>query len=141
MSNGVRDLSGPHTFQFRFAAAQASATTNEEFVAFQVPTDVPTGITLVSAKWVPDAAVTANGTNYTTVSVRNRTTGAGTALPFTRSYAATNSTAFVAESMTASGTAADLLAAAGDILTAQRLYTGTGLAVCAGIIVVTYTIR
>jgi hypothetical protein len=42
-------------------------------------------------KWIPGAAMTANGTNFCTLTVRNRQTGAGTVVPATRSYAATNS--------------------------------------------------
>lgn len=89
---------------------------------------------VVAAFWVPSAAVTANGTNYATLGVRNRTTGAGTALPATRSYATTNSVAFVAESMTLDPTLANTQFAAGDVLTVQAVESGSGLTIPAGYI-------
>jgi hypothetical protein len=87
---------------------------------------------VVAAFWVPSAAVTHNATNYSTLAVRNRTTGAGTALPATRSYVATDSVAFVAEAMTLDGTLANLQFAAGDVLTAQVTEAGSGLTLPAG---------
>lgn len=140
MSNGILDLPGPQTARVRFAAAMAAATTDDETVAFIVPA-AATGIKITGVKWTPDAAVTANGTNFTIVSVRNRTTGAGATLVATRSYAATNSVAYVSEAMTMSATAADALCAAGDVITVQRIHTATGVVVPAGSIEITYTLR
>lgn len=138
-------IPGTHRFVWRFAAAQAAANTNEEFVAWRIPPTsegVATGITITGGVWIPDAAVTANGTNYGVLSVRNRgAADAGTALPLTRSYIATNSVARVPEAMTADGTAANLLAAAGDVITIQRLFTGTGVVIPAGIVIIQYTLR
>lgn len=142
MSNGRNDLSGLQNFQFPLTTAMAGATTSDEFEAFVVPSDVPVGITLVSARWVPAAAVTANGTNFSVLSIRNRgQAGAGTALPFIRSYAATNSVAFTGEAMTVSGTAADLAAVANDVITVQRIFTASGLVLPAGLLTVFYTLR
>ena len=93
-------------------------------------------------KWVPAAAVTANATNYFTATLRNRKADAsGAAQPATRSYAATNSSAFVSEAMTLSSTAADLLIAAGDVLSVEKLNTGTGLAMPKGTIQVHAQVR
>ncbi|MEU4576617.1 hypothetical protein [Nonomuraea sp. NPDC023979] len=119
----VKDLRGDHVFAIP-VAGQATASTADEFVAMVAPFDM----TITRVKWVPTTAVTANGTNYFTLTLRNRTTGAGTALPAQRSYAATNSVAFAAEDMTLSGTEAALNVAAGDVLTVEKLVTGTGLA-------------
>lgn len=141
MSNGRLDLSGLQNFQFPLTTPMAGATTSDEFEAFVVPSDVPNGITLVSARWVPAAAVTANGSNFSTLSIRNRGTAAGAALPFTRSYAATNSVAFTGEAMTASGTAADLLCVANDLITIQRIFTASGVVIPAGLVTVFYTVR
>lgn len=96
---------------------------------------------IVGANWVPSAAVTHDATNFTTIAVRNRTTGAGAALPATRSYAATDSVAQVAEAMTLSATAADLLVAKGDVLTVQALHSGTGVVVPAGAFELFYQYR
>jgi hypothetical protein len=49
-----------------------------------------------------------------------------------RSYAATNSVAFVPEQMTNSGTATDLQLAAGDLVTIQMVHSGTGVLIPAG---------
>lgn len=133
----LSEIQGNHVLRIQLQTAMAGATTSDEFLLATMPTNA----TLVSAKWVPFAAVTANGTNFSIISVRNRTTAAGTALPFTRSYAATNSVAFTAEAMTADSTAANLLAAAGDLLTVQRIFTASGVIIPAGLVEVSYRIR
>ncbi len=116
---------------------QGTAATVDEFTGFVAPFNLK----IVGVKWIPAAAITANGTNYFTLTLRNRTTGAGAALPAQRSYAATNSVAFVAEAMTLSSTAADLNVAEGDVLTVEKLVTGTGLAMPDGTVQVTYRAR
>lgn len=118
-------------------AGQSTASTVDEFTGFVAPFNLK----ITSVKWVPTAAITANATNYFTLTLRNRTTGAGTALPASRSYAATNSVAFTAEAMTLSATAADLNVASGDTLTVEKLVTGTGLAMPDGTVQVYYQAR
>jgi hypothetical protein len=77
-----------------------------------------------SAKLVPCAAVTANGTNYVTATVSNVTQ---TQTIATRSYAATNSVADTPETLTApTGLAAVLTF--GDVVKLAMAHTGTGLA-------------
>jgi hypothetical protein len=89
---------------------------------------VPWNALVTAVRWVPSAAITANGTNYFTLILRNRGgAGAGATQPATRSYAATNSVAFVSELMTLSSTATDLQLAAGDVLSVQKTEAGTGL--------------
>lgn len=113
------------------AAGQPTAGTPDEFAGFVAPFDMK----VVGAVWVPEAAITANGTNFFTLTVRNRKADAsGTALPAQRSYAATNSVAFAPEDMTLSSTAADLVLAEGDHLTVEKLVSGTGLAMPAGVV-------
>lgn len=123
----MKDIRGDHSFSIK-VEGQATAGTADEFVGFTAPFKLK----ITAVKWIPKAAVTANGTNFFTLTLRNRTTGAGAALPAQRSYAATNSVAFTPESMTLSGTAADLVVAAGDLLTVEKLVSGTGLAMPAG---------
>lgn len=126
------ELRGDLTFTIP-VAGQATAGTADEFSGFIAPFDLK----ITGAKWIPAAAVTADGSNYFTLNLRNRTTGAGAALPASRSYVATNSVAFVPEAMTLSATAADLLVAAGDLVTVSKVNTGTGLAMPDGVVQVT----
>lgn len=131
-----KDVSGDHVFTIP-VAGQGTAGTPDEFTGFVAPFNLK----ITGVKWVPAAAVTANGTNYFTLTLRNRTTGAGAALPAQRSYAATNSVAFVAEAMTLSATAADLNIAAGDVLTIEKLVTASGLAMPDGTVQVHAQVR
>src|SRR4051812_13141210 len=91
---------------------------------------------VVGVNWIPGVAMVANATNYATLTIRNRlgADGSGTTLLATRAYdlAGGNSSAGKAEALTLTGTAADLLAEVGDVLTAQWVHTGTGLAIPAG---------
>lgn len=130
------ELAGDRTATF-FVAGTAAGT------AVEWPLIVaPYNMQIVAVRWTPAAAVTANGTNFATLSFRNRTTaGAGSAVPASRAYSATNSTAQVAESMTLSATAADLQPAAGDVLTLGIAHSGTGLVIPAGLVQVTWRIR
>jgi hypothetical protein len=123
----LKELRGNHVFVIS-VAGQATAGTADEFTGFVAPFKMK----ITGVKWVPKAAITANGTNYFTLTLRNRTTGAGTAQPATRSYAATNSSALTPEDMTLSSTASDLLVAAGDHLSVEKLVTASGLAMPAG---------
>lgn len=132
----LKELRGDQVFVLP-VAGQATAGTADEFTGFVAPFDLK----ITGVKWVPAAAVTADGTNFFTLNLRNRTTGAGSALPASRSYAATNSVAFVAEAMTLSGTAADLLVAAGDVLTVSKVNSGTGLAMPDGTVQVHAQVR
>ena len=125
----IKDLPGDHVFAIP-VAGQATAGTADEFSGFVAPFDLK----ITAVKWIPAAAVAADGSNYFTLNLRNRTTGAGAALAASRSYVATNSVAFVAEAMTLSGTAADKLVAEGDLLTVSKVNTGTGLAMPDGVV-------
>jgi hypothetical protein len=134
----LAEISGDHTFRIVLPVAMAAAGTDDEYPGFTLPWNG----TITGAKWTPLAAVTANGTNFTTLSLRNRKADAsGSVLPASRSYAATNSVAFVPEQLTLSSTAADLSVAAGDHITAQRVHTAAGLVVPAGVIEVTVKVR
>jgi hypothetical protein len=130
------ELGGNLAFEF-FVPGVAAGTAIEwpQFV-------MPWNATIASLVWVPGANVTANGTNFATIAVRNRsTTGTGTVVPASRSYAATNSTAQVGESLTLSGTATDLQPAAGDVLTISVAHSGSGLVIPAGLVQVALRLR
>lgn len=133
----VKDLRGDHSVTVP-VTAMASATTDNEQTAFVAPFNLK----VTGVKWLPAAAVTANGTNYSTLSVRNRKADAsGSALPATRAYSATNSTAWVAEDCTLSSTASDLLVNAGDVLTVQMIHTASGVVIPAGSVRISYQAR
>jgi hypothetical protein len=124
-----KEISGDLDFEFFFPGVAAGT-------ALEVPMLVlPFNATIQSVKWVPSAAITANVTNYATLSFRNRTgAGAGTAVPASRAYSATNSAAQTSEQMTLSNTASDLLGALGDVLTLAVAHSGTGLIIPAGLV-------
>lgn len=127
---GLKDVPGTHTHRVHLPA-MAAAGTADEFAVFVAPGNLK----VVGVNWAPDAAVVANVTNYTTINVVDRgANGAGAAVVASRAYSAGNSTAFVAEAPALSGTAANLLLAAGDVITAQRAVTGTGLLLPAGVL-------
>lgn len=133
----IKELGGD-VYQVALPFAGAAGGTPLEVAAFVAPANMAVS----GMKWLPAAAITANGTNFFTLSLRNRGAGgAGTALPVSRSYAATNSVAWVNETATLSGTASDLLIAAGDSLTVQKVESGSGLTCPAGIVVVALRFR
>ncbi len=108
-----------------FVPGQATAGTVDDWSLMAVTYDLK----LIAVKLVPNAAITANGTNFFDLAVINKgAAAAGSTSMATRSWAATNSAAFVAESMTLSATAANLLAVAGDVLDLNRTVTASGLA-------------
>jgi hypothetical protein len=103
---------------------------------------VPFNATITAAKWIPGAAITANGTNFFTLSFRNRVAGAGTVQFATaRSYASGNSVLSTPEALTLSSTASDLLVAAGDALAAEVTHSGSGLICPGGVVMVTLRAR
>jgi hypothetical protein len=133
----VKDLRGDHSVTVP-VAAMTGATVDNEQAAFVAPFNLK----ITGVKWLPSAAVTANGTNFSVLSVRNRgAAGSGTALPASRSYAATNSAAWVGEDCTLSGTASDLLVNAGDTLTVQMIHTASGVVIPAGTVRISYQAR
>jgi hypothetical protein len=112
--------------------------------AIEVPIIVlPFNAKITSWKWIPSAVMTANVTNFCTLTPRNRgAAGAGTVVPATaRAWSATNSAASTPEVLALSSTASDLLAAVGDVLTAHFTHSGTGLAIPAGLVQVTVQVR
>ena len=102
---------------------------------------LPFGAQIVEVLWVPGAAITANVTNFFTLTARNRQAGAGVVAMASRAYSAGNSVANTPEALTLSGTATDLQPAAGDVLTAHITHTAAGLAVPAGLVQIKLRIR
>lgn len=106
------------------------------------PVRMPHRGALTAAYWTPRAAITADPTNYFTLSLINKGAAAGGSTSMaTRSYAATNSVAFVPEAMTLSATAANLNFAAGDVIVVDKAVAASGLAMPQGLIVIHYKLR
>jgi hypothetical protein len=133
----LADLAGDHVLTIP-VLGQATAGTADEWSG----PPAPFRGRITAVKWVPAAAVTADATHYATLSLRNRgAAGAGSTLPASRSYVATNSVAFAPEDMTLSGTSAHLDIAEGDVLTVQKANTGNGLAIPDGVVLVYVQVR
>lgn len=112
------------------AAGTPYAQTNASIV-------VPYAGTVTRVDYIPSALITANGTNFQTLQVRNGTSsGAGTVVVASRSWAAANSAANTPEQITLSGTAANLEVKAGDILHVVSSVSGTGVALPAATVVI-----
>jgi hypothetical protein len=127
----LSQLQGPLTYAFHIPA-QATAGTEDVWSVFVAPFDcVVTGAT-----WVPNAAVTADGTNYVTLQVKN-----GATVVASRAYSATNSVANTKEAMTLAATTTDRNIDSGDTVDVKRAKTGTGLATPTGVIVLTVQVR
>lgn len=114
--------------------------------AIEVPiARVPDGVNykIVGAYWVPGTAITANASNYFTLSLRNRGSvdGTGTTVAASRAYSATNGVANKTETLTLDADETKLLPAAGDVLTAAFAHSGTGLAIPAGLLQLVYRYR
>jgi hypothetical protein len=117
-----------------YAPSQATAGTDDNWPVWQAPLKC----VITSVNFVPSAAITADGTNYSVYTLTKYTAGASGATVATRSWIATNSVAKTPEAMTLSGTAANLLLAADDTLEIVKTHGGTGLAIPDGLIVIRY---
>ncbi len=93
---------------------------------------------ITAVQFVPSDAVTANGTNYSVYTLTRYTAGANATTVATRTWAATNSVASTPESMTLSGTAANLLLAVNDTLEIVKTHGGNGLVIPDGLLVIDY---
>ena len=111
-----------------YTPGQGTAGTEDDWLAYYAPFNCK----VVGAKWIPNAAVTADGTNYFILQVLN-----GSTVVASRSYSATNSVALTAENMTLNATAANLEVDAGETLVIHKETTGlgTGLAMPDGLVV------
>lgn len=131
--NFLREMSG---FGFPLAVNSAAYTATGD-TTNAGPT-MPFKGTVSKVTFVPSAAITANGSNFSTITVQNKGTNglAGSTAVASRVWSAVNSVQSVEELLTLSGTAANLEVAAGDVLQFVQTHTGTGLAIAAGVFVV-----
>lgn len=132
----LKDMQGDHTFTI-FVAGQGTAGTVDEWAGFTAPFRC----VVTAVKWTPNAAITADPTNYFSLVVKNRVAGAGTTAIATRAYSATNSVAFTPETVSLTGTAADLRIAAGDLVSVAKTVAASGLAMPDGLVQVTVRAR
>jgi hypothetical protein len=118
--------------------AVAAADTSTVVFAVSMPYDAR----ITKVEIVPRAAITANGTNYATIAVQNKgPQGSGTTNVATRAWNTGNSVAGTKEALTLNGTAANLEVKAGDLLQVVHTSAGTGLALPAINVLVTYLAR
>lgn len=131
---GLKDIPGEHKLVRYFAGHATAGAAKEHAVA-----RAPFRCTVTGIAFIPSANIVGAAGNYFTVNVRNRgAAGAGAAIPATLAYLnGTNSNAQIAQALTLSGTAADLVFAEGDVITAEKAITGAGLACPDGLIVIT----
>ena len=125
------DLPGLSNYYFPGAAA-AVALEQALFVA-------PFRCQIQAVSLISTATITGTVTNFFTLNVRNRgAAGAGAAVPASLAFSTAPivATAQIPLTITASATAADLVFAAGDVCTAEKAVTGTGLLMPPGMIVV-----
>lgn len=113
----------------------STAGNDDDTVLFQAPFDCT--VTLV--EYVPEAAITGADTNSRTLSVVNKGQ-AGSGSTTVASLALTsgvNATAYNEKPVTLSGTAANLVLAAGDTVQWRSVHVGTGITDPGGLVRVT----
>lgn len=132
----TKELAGSHR-HCSYLPSQATAGTIDNWPIFQALYDC----TITAISFVPSAAITADGTNYSVYTATRYTAGASGTTVATRSWAATNSVAETPEAMTLSATAANLVLAAADTLSIVKTVGGTGLTIPDGLIVITYKLN
>lgn len=129
---GLKDIPGYHTRQGYFPG-HATAGTPIEVPLFRAPFRC----TITAIQFLTVSAITGANTNYFTLNVRNRTTGAGTAIPGALAFTSgVDTVAQTPKTITLSATAADLILAEDDVVTAEKAVTASGLACPAGLVVV-----
>ena len=135
---GLQDIPGGHIRRV-IIPAMTGATADDEWTLFVAEHNLK----VVGVNWVPNAGITHNASNYTTLTVQDRGASDGSPTTIaTRSYAATDATAFEVDTTLAlSGTAANLLLASGDVITVARAHTSSGLALPAGVLEVSCQFR
>lgn len=116
----------PEKFKSIALVIAVAAAIDASVAAFRAP--FPGKVTKLV--YVPNAAIVGANANTRTLSLKNRgQAGAGaTVVASLALTAGVNAAAFDEKAITLSVTAADLVVAEGDILSAESIHTGTGLA-------------
>jgi len=133
----LHDIPGTHVRDAYFPG-HATAGTEIEQILFRAPF----ACTVTAVEFTPNTTQAGANTNYFTLTIYNRTTGAGStsvaSLDFT---SGTDLTTLTPKTITVSGTAANLNLAAGDVVTAKKVVTASGLACPAGSVRVSFKAR
>lgn len=129
----LSELRGTHR-QRAYVPSQATAGTVDNWPVWQAPHKCE----ITAVTFVPSAAITADGTNFSTYTLTRKTAGASSTTVATRAWSATNSVASTPEALTLSGTAANLLLAVDDTLEIVKSVGGTGLVIPDGLLVINY---
>jgi len=133
------DIPGPQTMIVA-VPGQATAATPDEFVLGVMPSNA----VITAVTYAPKTLLTGAVTNFCSVTCRNRTGAGAGAVNIAQvdySSGAVTAAAFVANPITLNATLANRNVALGDVLTCEKLVTGTGLAMPAGTVTVTYQVR
>lgn len=105
-----------------------------------VVVEAPYAGTVSRVGYIPVSAVTGANTNSRTLTVTNRGTGAGSTNVATLALVSgVNAAADAEKAVPLSGTAANLVVAAGDVLTFESTHVGTGIADPGGEVVIELT--
>jgi hypothetical protein len=127
----------PYTSSRHVATAAVSGGADANTPVFVAPFPA----TVTSVQYVTPSAITGADTNSRTVSLINKgAAGSGsTAVATLALTSGVNTVAYVPKAITLSGTAANLVLAAGDVLNWNSLHVGTGIADTGGLVVVSYS--
>lgn len=120
-----------------YMPSQATAGTDDNWPVWTPQANA----TVTGVKWVPSANITADGTNFSTYTLTNKGTGAGSTSMATRAWSATNSVVSTPEAWTLSGTSANLDVLAGDNVEVVKTHGGTGLTIPDGTLIISYKLR
>lgn len=129
---GLKDIPGGFK-QAAYFSGHATAGTAIEHGLFRAPFRC----TVTAVTFMTASTITGANTNYCTLNVRNRTTGAGSVVIATLAFTSgVDTVAQTPKTITLSSTAADLILAEDDVITAEKAVAGTGLAMPAGLVAV-----
>jgi hypothetical protein len=125
-----------HTKQARVGALGATADAATQSVG-----EAPFDGTVTAATYTPDSTITGAATNNRTISLVNKgQAGTGTTVIATLTFNnGVNAAGDDETPMTLSGTPANLVVAAGDVLAFNSTHNGTGIADPGGLVQVTFS--
>lgn len=125
----------------RYAVVEMPAVSAGDTSTVVLP-NVTRDFHVVSMQIVPRAAITANATNFATITLQDRgALGSGSTAMASRSWATVNSVAGTKESATLNATPANLEGKQGDQLIVVHSTSGTGLALPAIAVIVAWLPR
>lgn len=115
--------------------AVSTAGNDDDTVVGQAPFDC----TVTAVEYIPEAAITGAATNNRTVSLINKgQAGSGSTTVATLTFDnGVNATAYNERAITLSGTAANLVLAAGDTLQWRSIHVASGIADPGGVVKIT----